>query len=214
MSSMILILRQLSRKESHLAAQVRALGDAPPVFTIIHRLVRVHGCCSTAAGHVRSMLPRYATCCEDSHYYSDNFKPPQRTSQMAHTTSRSAVPSSQVLYLARTVPDFLAPSFVRSTPSPATSAKFSTSASKSYPRDRNPNRGVSALRRTGLRQPVSISKEPLPQPVLDPSKRSKVAVDETHGLWGFFNSDKAALATPEQEASHGTWQGTSRLHRD
>ncbi|KAI9792219.1 MAG: 54S ribosomal protein L4 mitochondrial [Candelina submexicana] len=50
--------------------------------------------------------------------------------------------------------------------------------------------------------PLSVSKEPLPQPVLDPKKRSKVQVDEDHGLWQFFK-DKKALSTPEESAEHG-----------
>ncbi len=70
-------------------------------------------------------------------------------------------------------------------------------------RDGNPNRGISALRRTGLRYPVGMSKEPLPQPVLDPNKRSKIKVDENHGLWGFFNKNRTALSTPEEDNSHG-----------
>ena len=48
-----------------------------------------------------------------------------------------------------------------------------------------------------------MAKEPLPQPVLDPARRSKVKVDPNHGLWGFFNKDKRSLTTPEQEAAHG-----------
>jgi len=48
-----------------------------------------------------------------------------------------------------------------------------------------------------------MSKEPLPQPVLDPARRSKVKVDANHGLWGFFNKAKKSLTTPEQEAAHG-----------
>lgn len=121
---------------------------------------------------------------------------------MAQLITRGSLPS-QLWHLSRTIPDFLAPSLARSRPSRLEAAKFSTSTSKLYPRDRNPNRGVSALRRTGLRQPLSVSKEPLPQPVLDASKRSSIKVDETHGLWGFFNKEKAAIATPEQDAAHG-----------
>ncbi|MCJ1341351.1 54S ribosomal protein L4 mitochondrial [Bachmanniomyces sp. S44760] len=80
---------------------------------------------------------------------------------------------------------------------------FSTTAQKSLrTRDRNKNRGVSALRRTGLKKPLSMSKEPLPQPVLDPAKRSKIQVDPNHGLWGFFK-DKKALSTPEEDYAHG-----------
>ena len=70
-------------------------------------------------------------------------------------------------------------------------------------RDGNPNRGVSALRRTGLKYPVSMSKEPLPEPVLDPKKRSKIAVDENHGLWGFFNKDKKPYSTTTEYSSYG-----------
>lgn len=121
---------------------------------------------------------------------------------MSPSSSCFTVPV-QMWYLARTVPDFLAPSFSRSLSASVNTAKFSTSTSRLYPRDRNPNRGVSALRRTGLRQPVSVSKEPLPQPVLDPTKRSKPVIDANHGLWGFFNDDKAALNTPEQDDAHG-----------
>ncbi|KAI4262855.1 MAG: hypothetical protein L6R42_001977 [Xanthoria sp. 1 TBL-2021] len=48
-----------------------------------------------------------------------------------------------------------------------------------------------------------MDKYPLPVPVLDPEKRSKVAVDEKHGLWGFFRPDKKALNTPEETAAFG-----------
>lgn len=68
----------------------------------------------------------------------------------------------------------------------------------------NRMRGVSALRSTGLRQPLSVSKEPLPQPVLDPERRSKVPVDEEHGLWQFFNKQKTIFDTPEDHHAHGT----------
>ena len=70
-------------------------------------------------------------------------------------------------------------------------------------RDSNPDRGVSALRRTGLRHPVSMSKVPLPQPVLDPTKRMKPTVDESHGLWGFFNEQRTTLSTPKEDSEHG-----------
>lgn len=66
-----------------------------------------------------------------------------------------------------------------------------------------PNRGVSALRRTGLRHRVEMDRYPLPTPVMDPEKRSKVTVDENHGLWGFFRPDKKALNTPEETAAFG-----------
>lgn len=95
-------------------------------------------------------------------------------------------------------PVYLAPVF-------SSQSHFSTSQSlrQRRKRDGNPNRGVSALRRTGLRYPVGMSKEPLPVPVMDPKRRSKITVDNEHGLWGFFNKDKTALSTPEQDASCG-----------
>ncbi|KAI4174857.1 MAG: hypothetical protein LQ346_008168 [Caloplaca aetnensis] len=74
---------------------------------------------------------------------------------------------------------------------------------RSKRRDNNPNRGVSALRRTGLKYRVEMSSQPLPQPVLDPKKRSQVTVDKAHGLWGFFRADRKALTTPEDTDSFG-----------
>ncbi|KAI1006650.1 hypothetical protein K3495_g1567 [Podosphaera aphanis] len=80
---------------------------------------------------------------------------------------------------------------------------FSTTSCLYFPRDMNRDRGVSSTRRTGLRQPLSVSKTPLPKPVLDPSKRSKYEVDENHGLWGFFHSKEKAINTPEEDAAFG-----------
>ena len=100
-------------------------------------------------------------------------------------------------------PIFLAPS-LRVHPLWVGTSTFSTSAAY-YKRTRDycKNRGVSALRRTGLRRPISMSKEPLPEPVLDPEKRSKVQVNPNHGLWGFFNKERTSLTKPEDEAKHG-----------
>jgi len=105
-------------------------------------------------------------------------------------------------------PIFLAPLLASGNCSSHKTTQFSTSSPllkrrKMQKRDSNPNRGVSALRRTGLRHPVSMSKVPLPQPVLDPAKRSKPTVDESHGLWGFFNEQRTTLSTPEEDNSHG-----------
>ncbi|MCJ1368097.1 54S ribosomal protein L4 mitochondrial [Acarospora aff. strigata] len=113
-------------------------------------------------------------------------------------------------------PSFLAPCLATIKPPPtlAQTARFSTSPSPSFPRDYNRNRGVSALRRTGPRQPLSVSKEPLPQPVLDPKKRDKVQVDADHGLWGFFNKDRKALSTPEEDNAHGrAWTVEELRHK-
>lgn len=102
-------------------------------------------------------------------------------------------------------PVFLAPVLAYGIAWKNPQSKFSTSAAlpQRRKRDGNPNRGVSALRRTGLRYPVGMSKEPLPVPVLDPKRRSKVTVDENHGLWGFFGPERKALSTPEEDAAFG-----------
>ncbi len=44
---------------------------------------------------------------------------------------------------------------------------------------------------------------PLPQPVLNPERRSKVETDPDHGLWGFFNMKKQALSDPIADNAHG-----------
>ena len=68
-------------------------------------------------------------------------------------------------------------------------------------RDSNPERGVSALRRTGLRNPVSMARYPLPEPVLE--RKTKIEVDPNHGLWGFFNEKKTRFNTPEEDSNFG-----------
>ena len=97
-------------------------------------------------------------------------------------------------------PTFLLPSLL--TPFQHTTS-FSSTTSSLFPRDHNRQRGVSTQRRTGLRQPVSVSKTPLPRPVLDESKRSKIEVDEDHGLWEFFHSKEKPMNTPEEDNEHG-----------
>ncbi|KAI9746195.1 MAG: 54S ribosomal protein L4 mitochondrial [Claussenomyces sp. TS43310] len=86
---------------------------------------------------------------------------------------------------------------------PGQVSSFSTTSSSQFPRDYNRQRGVSTVRRTGPRQPLGVSKEPLPQPVLDRKKRSKVIVDEDHGLWDFFHSKEKPMNTPEEDHNHG-----------
>ncbi|KAL6717258.1 54S ribosomal protein L4 mitochondrial [Lecanora helva] len=59
-----------------------------------------------------------------------------------------------------------------------------------------------------------MSSEALPKPVLDPKKRTKIEGDPNHGLWGFFNSEKKALTTPEQEQAHGrSWTVEELRHK-
>ena len=50
---------------------------------------------------------------------------------------------------------------------------------------------------------LGMSRMPLPQPVLNPERRSKIETDPNHGLWGFFNRDKQALSTPTADNAHG-----------
>lgn len=107
--------------------------------------------------------------------------------------------------LKENLPVFLAPILSLASKPVYQHSHFSTSSflCERRKRDGNPNRGVSALRRTGLRYPVGMSKEPLPQPVLDPNKRTKIKTDDNHGLWGFFNSQRTSLSTPEEDSAHG-----------
>lgn len=67
----------------------------------------------------------------------------------------------------------------------------------------NRNRGVSSVRRTGPRQPLSVSKTPLPKPVLSTEKRPAVEVDPEHGLYEFFHSKDKPMNTPEEDWEHG-----------
>ena len=112
-------------------------------------------------------------------------------------------------------PVFLAPSIASFPPSLHQRSSFSStatlSARKRDKRDGNPHRGESALRRTGLRYPLGMSKQPLPQPVLDPSKRSKIEVDPNHGLWGFFNKDRKALTPPGADLQSGMLRSRSEV---
>ena len=100
-------------------------------------------------------------------------------------------------------PTFLAPALARSVSRPSQSFFSTTSALGKRTRDRNPKRGVSALRGTGPRHPLSVSGRPLPKPVLDPARRTKLKSDPDHGLWQFFGKDRGPLMTPEEVGSHG-----------
>ena len=101
-------------------------------------------------------------------------------------------------------PIFLAPLLAFTPNHPAQRNAFSTTtpvnARKKKRVDGNPHRGESALRRTGPKIFLGMSRMPLPQPVL---RRSKVETDPDHGLWGFFNRDKQALSEPTAENAHG-----------
>ena len=47
-----------------------------------------------------------------------------------------------------------------------------------------------------------MSKVPLPQPVLDTSKK-KIEGTKDHGLWGFFNAQRNVLSTPDEDDAFG-----------
>lgn len=113
---------------------------------------------------------------------------------------------------------FLLPAFnTTTTTTTQQTSNFSTTpnlcARKRRRRDNNPARGVSALHRTGLkartfdflgsRHNAKRASPTLPEPVLDPARRSEVMINPDHGLWGFFNEDRTALTTPEGDSNHG-----------
>ncbi len=117
-------------------------------------------------------------------------------------------------------PTFLIPSIF-----PTQIAPFSSTpvpqARKKVRKDNNPNRGQSALYRSGLAQRLDPREKRLlaekvarlPKPVLDPRQRSEVLVDEDHGLWDFFNRDRTSLTTPEELAGHGRGWTVAELRK-
>lgn len=120
-----------------------------------------------------------------------------------HCTCRSLL-SSTLLPTASRVPT-LPPAFLLPAFSAVQTASFSSSTSQHARKDGNPSRGVSALRRTGLnrRQKLSVKLANLPKPVLDPERRSKVKVDEYHGLYDFLPSGRTSMSTPTELNAHG-----------
>ena len=110
---------------------------------------------------------------------------------LAHSSVHTSMPR------ARSNSCFFPPSKIRpfsTTPSPQKRAVH---------REKNKSRGVSAIRRTGPRVPLPIAKYELPRPVLDPPARKEFKTNPNHGLWGFFNADKTAMLSPEEELAHG-----------
>ncbi|KAF3891838.1 Mitochondrial 54S ribosomal protein YmL4 [Trichophyton interdigitale] len=103
------------------------------------------------------------------------------------------------LSLAELPPPFLAPALYSPIISVSPSSKFSTSASF---QDRNKNRGVSAIHRSGLKHRLSVSKFKLPVPE-NPERHEPRVLNPEHGLWDFFLPNKQAFPTPEQEHAHG-----------
>ncbi|MCJ1464290.1 54S ribosomal protein L4 mitochondrial [Pseudocyphellaria aurata] len=124
---------------------------------------------------------------------------------------RTSIPSYSI-QIKETPPIFLAPILACSSGPINHQSHFSTFPPQcgQARRDGNRNRGVSGLRRTGLRNPVGMSKVPLPEPV---RIRETPKVDENHGLWGFFNKDRTALSTPEEDNAHGRPWAVEELRR-
>ncbi|KAL0944259.1 mitochondrial 54S ribosomal protein uL29m [Colletotrichum truncatum] len=80
-------------------------------------------------------------------------------------------------------------------------SSFSSSAARSVrkTRDNNRLRGVTTMRRSGPREPLSVSWEELPKPA---NYKRTVGVDPNHGLWDFFY-DKKLVNTPSEDQAHG-----------
>jgi large subunit ribosomal protein L47 len=101
-------------------------------------------------------------------------------------------------------------------------ARFSTSPIRCK-KDNNSNRGVSAVRGTGLRKRQTLSVMPKPTKDSRISANSiprpvpidvKVTGTPDHGLWDFFKS-QTLLQTPVDESSHGrSWTVGELRSRD
>ncbi|PVH98948.1 MRP-L47-domain-containing protein [Periconia macrospinosa] len=83
--------------------------------------------------------------------------------------------------------------------------------------DNNPNRGISPVRRTGLRPRQTLSvrnprdKNELPVPR---KRSSQIQGDPNHGLYEFFRN-KQLMVPPNQEAQHGrAWSVNELRGRD
>jgi len=80
-------------------------------------------------------------------------------------------------------------------------------------KDNSKSRGESALRRTGTRWRLSMSDEPLPQPV-PRSELPPIETDPDHGLWEFFADRKMIARAPAEEAKHGrSWTVEELRHK-
>ncbi|KAK0714637.1 mitochondrial 39-S ribosomal protein L47 (MRP-L47)-domain-containing protein [Lasiosphaeris hirsuta] len=80
-------------------------------------------------------------------------------------------------------------------------------------RDNNKQRGESVLRRTGTRWRLSMSDEPLPQPV-KPEELPPVETDPNHGLWEFFQDRTSIASPPLKDAQHGRpWTAEELRHK-
>lgn len=131
------------------------------------------------------------------------------------------IPAFRALTFAELPPAFLAPALHRSfsssgqrhsrnssdpaspkpaLPKPALSFRRRKPTSRSRSKDHNPNRGVSAIHRTGPRQPSRWYELPVPKEV---KRESATEENKKHGLWEFFYSYESSLVPPADEYSHG-----------
>ena len=104
---------------------------------------------------------------------------------------------------------------------PATARALSTSAvllkRHKYPtarvtRDNNKKRGESALKKSGTRWKLSVSDEPLPEPV-PREELPPIQVDENHGLWDFFYDRETVVMAPIEHSKHGRAWTVSELRK-
>ena len=79
-------------------------------------------------------------------------------------------------------------------------------------RDNNKKRGESALRKSGTRWKLSVSDEPLPEPV-PRDELPPIKVDENHGLWDFFYDRETVAMAPAEHAKHGRAWTVSELRK-
>ncbi|ROW02131.1 hypothetical protein VSDG_02569 [Cytospora chrysosperma] len=80
-------------------------------------------------------------------------------------------------------------------------------------RDHNRERGLSAVRRTGTREVLSVHNEELPKPV-SAARFPAVATDPDHGLWGFFPASRdRPISTPAEDSAHGRAWRVEELRR-
>lgn len=79
-------------------------------------------------------------------------------------------------------------------------------------RDNSKKRGESALHKSGTRWKLSVSDEPLPEPV-PREELPPIQVDEDHGLWDFFYDRETVAMAPTEHAKHGRAWTVSELRK-
>ena len=104
------------------------------------------------------------------------------------------------------------------TSSAQTQRSFSTTPGPPMPRSRTPrrlprDRGASALRRKTYPYMMSVGREELPEPVMDPDLKTELTTSEDHPLWAFFNPQKTVLSTPVEDHKHGRAWTVDELRR-